>query len=92
MKGLSFNFSAIIGVFVPLSFYCCLSGTIITLCLFAVSLKFEDLKSPVRKLAFIFAFLWLLNIIASFYAIFISPTSLSFMEIQTTTLTYLIKR
>lgn len=91
MKGLSFNLSAIIGVFVPLSFYCCLSGTIITLCLFSFSLKFEALKSPVRKLAFIFAFLWLLNIFASFYAIFMSPSSLSFIDIKTTTLTYLIK-
>jgi len=73
MKGLTSNFSAIIGVFISLSFYCCLCGTILTLIIFPFSIKYSELAKPVKKLATIFAILWLLNIIANFYMLFTNP-------------------
>lgn len=78
MKGLTFNFSAILGVFIPLSFYCCLSGTILTLMIFPFSIKYNKLAKPLKKLATVFAILWLLNIFANLYILFTNPKSLSF--------------
>lgn len=86
MKGLTFNFPAIVGVFIPISFYCCLSGTILTLMIFPFSIKYNKLEKPLKKLATIFAILWLLNIFANFYILFSSPKSLSFTTNKNTVL------
>jgi len=61
MKGL--NFSAILGIYIPISFYCCLSGTILILVLLPLSIKRTRLKRPLKKLATIFVILWVINII-----------------------------
>ncbi|MBC8059985.1 MAG: hypothetical protein H7Y18_04900 [Clostridiaceae bacterium] len=73
MKGLTFNFSAILGAFVPLSFYCCLCGTILTLIIFPFSIMYTELAKPLKKLATIFAILWLLNIIANIFILLTNP-------------------
>jgi len=73
MKGFIFTLSAILSGFVPLSFYCCLSGTILTLMLLPFCIKYNNLQKPLTKLATIFALLWILNIIANFYLLFSSP-------------------
>ena len=86
MKGLTFNFLAILSVFIPLSFYCCLSGTILTLIIFPFSIKYNKLAKPLKKLATIFALLWLLNIFANFYILFTNPKSFSFTSNKNTAL------
>ena len=84
MKGLTFNLSAILGVFIPISFYCCLSGTILTLIIFPFSIRHTTLVKPIKKLATIFAILWLLNIFATFYMLFNTPKNLSFTNNKNT--------
>ena len=70
MKGLALGFSAILGVFIPISFYCCLSGTLLTLIIFPFCLKHNTLVKPLKKLATVFAILWLLNIVANLCMLF----------------------
>lgn len=78
MKGLTFNFTAILSVFVPLSFYCCLSGTLLTLLVLPFSMKYESLKKAIKKLATIFLLIWILNIFANFFLLFTNSTSLAY--------------
>lgn len=78
MKGLTLNLASILGVFVPLSFYCCLSGTLFTLFILPFSLKHDNMKSAVKKLATIFLLIWLLNIFANFFLLFTGSASLTY--------------
>ena len=68
--------TGILGFFVPLSFYCCLTGTILTLLIFPFSLKYTKLKKPIKKLATIFLIVWILNVAANLVVLFTNSVGL----------------
>lgn len=77
MNGFSTLLSNILGVFIPISFYACVAGTICILFLFFISLRLTIFKKSLRKLALFFSIIWLLNIMGNIFILIFNPSGVN---------------